>query len=212
MKELIIKEISIADVKDFRAIDVALDALPKTSISESPWAASYPYHPMVQFALGYGPAHLFLKYYVTEKTIRAVTNQVNGMVWQDSCVEFFITLDEVAYYNIEINCIGTALVGFGPSKNERNRLPAPVVEEIGTSSHIRRLSNDKLFHWELTACIPLTVFLHHQPVSLKGKRLRGNFYKCGDLLPEPHYLSWQPLDSATPNFHLPAAFGSLHFV
>lgn len=212
MKELIIKELAVTDVSDFRAIDAALDALPKTAISESPWAASYPYHPMVQFAMGYGLSHIFLKYYVTEKAIRAATSQVNGMVWQDSCVEFFLTLDDVAYYNIEINCIGTALIGFGPSKNERNRLPAQVVEEIGTSTCIRRLSNDKLFYWELTACIPLTVLLHHQPVSLKGKRVHGNFYKCGDLLPEPHYLSWQPLDSPTPNFHLPAAFGSLHFV
>lgn len=39
--------------------------------------------------------------------------------------------------------------------------------------------------------------------------LRGNFYKCGDLTAEPHYLSWSPIAFERPNFHLPEFFGEL---
>ncbi len=42
-----------------------------------------------------------------------------------------------------------------------------------------------------------------------GFTLHGNFYKCGDLTSEPHYLSWAPVTFEHPNFHLPAFFGNL---
>jgi hypothetical protein len=42
-------------------------------------------------------------------------------------------------------------------------------------------------------------------------KARGNFYKCGDSLSVPHFLSWQPIDNPTPNFHLEKFFGELDF-
>src|SRR3546814_9695772 len=57
--------------------------------------------------------------------------------------------------------------------------------------------------------IPLAVFDAHVVGSLAGRRCTGNFYKCGDDLPEPHYVAWNPIDNPTPNFHLPQYFGEL---
>jgi hypothetical protein len=37
----------------------------------------------------------------------------------------------------------------------------------------------------------------------------ANFYKCGDETPEPHFLSWNPIDLPKPNFHVPQFFGQL---
>lgn len=211
MKKLTIAKLSLKDMQDIGAASAALDSLTKQPVAEAPWAASYPYKPSVQFAMAHQADRLFLKYYVTEKAIRAVSSQVNGQVWEDSCVEFFIAFDNNAYYNLEINCIGTALIGFGPSKNERNRLPAPIVEQVATQVTISRQPAAGNIHWELTIIIPLSVFLHHQPLTLSGRDCRANFYKCGDLLPDPHFIAWSGIDSATPNFHVPASFGSLHF-
>ena len=42
-----------------------------------------------------------------------------------------------------------------------------------------------------------------------GKEIRANCYKCGDLTPKPHYLSWNPSTSANPDFHRPQDFGSM---
>ena len=37
------------------------------------------------------------------------------------------------------------------------------------------------------------------------------FYKCGDKLQTPHFLSWNPIDLPKPDFHCPAFFGLLQF-
>ena len=42
-----------------------------------------------------------------------------------------------------------------------------------------------------------------------GTVLRGNFCKCGNLTVQKHYLLWNPIESDTPNFHLPEYFGVL---
>lgn len=40
-------------------------------------------------------------------------------------------------------------------------------------------------------------------------QLRGNFYKCGNLTKQKHYLSWNAIESDTLNFHKPECFGVL---
>ena len=38
-----------------------------------------------------------------------------------------------------------------------------------------------------------------------------NVYKCGDNLSQPHFLSWQPIHTDKPNFHVPQFFGEVEF-
>ncbi len=52
---------------------------------------------------------------------------------------------------LEFNCMGTTLVGYGPFKNERNSLPAPIVEQITTHLRIARQAR-----WKIS-----TVGTHH---------------------------------------------------
>ena len=44
---------------------------------------------------------------------------------------------------------------------------------------------------------------------LPGDKLRGNFYKCGEKTPQPHWGSWTKLSGDTPQLHQPASFGDL---
>jgi hypothetical protein len=39
--------------------------------------------------------------------------------------------------------------------------------------------------------------------------LRANFYKCADNTRIPHYVSWNPIEVASPDFHRPEFFGEL---
>lgn len=48
-------------------------------------------------------------------------------------------------------------------------------------------------------------------IYLDGKTMKGNFYKCGDKLQTPHFLSWSPIGLERPMFHCPAFFGTLSF-
>ena len=196
---------------DIREIAEILNANKRERIAYSPWKNTYPYIPEVSFAIAFNSAFLFLKYYVKEKEIRAINNTINGSVWEDSCVEFFISLcDKDPYYNFEFNCIGTALVGYGHSNKERVLLDEKEISKIKTVSNITR-QGDGDFEWELTVAIPFKIFTQHQDWTFEGMNCKGNFYKCGDELTQPHFLTWANIDYATPNFHLPDFFGAINF-
>ena len=38
-----------------------------------------------------------------------------------------------------------------------------------------------------------------------------NFYKCGDLLPEPHFICWNKVETTDPDFHQPDFFAPVVF-
>ena len=185
----------------------------KHLIGTTPWP-EYAYKPDAYFAIGYGNDCIVLKYNVKEKAIRAVYNQPNEPVYEDSCVEFFISFgNEPGYYNFEFNCIGTCLLGFGKGRENRELLPESVIRLIKTDARLTQENNQVYgdVSWELTLMIPLAVFNHHSFTSLKGQQCRANFYKCGDKLPEPHFLTWSNIESPEPDFHRPEFFGKLTF-
>lgn len=189
-----------------------LNRVGKQQLSYAPWAATYPYKPDVQFAVAYGPDCLFLQYEVKETVVQAAHGRPNDPVYQDSCVEAFISFDDGStYYNFEFNCIGTVLAGYGKSRNSRQWLPEEALHAIQWQAVIGKDKRDSLVKWTLTLSLPFEVFIHHRLPSLQGQQCRANFYKCGDSLPEPHFLSWSDIQSKEPDFHLPQFFGTLLF-
>jgi Carbohydrate-binding family 9 len=197
--------------KDMQNVSTVLDGLKPNLLNTTPWQSTFPYKPKVNFTIAHADGFIFLKFNVAEKAIRAVNSDINGAVYEDSCVEFFVNFDEKGYYNIECNCIGTMLMGFGPVRNNRERLPADVINKITFHSTMLKNTKDNTIDWAMTLAIPLSVFIHHLNLSLAGKTGHANFYKCGDKLPEPHYLTWSNIDFVKPNFHLPEFFGDLVF-
>ena len=65
--------------------------------------------------------------------------------------------------------------------------------------------------WELALSLPYTLFQGTVLSPKPGDTMHGNFYKCGDELPEPHFLSWHPIHTPQPDFHRPDWFGELIF-
>ena len=65
--------------------------------------------------------------------------------------------------------------------------------------------------WEVALLIPYKVFFKHAITGLDGMSIRANFYKCGDELQKPHFLSWSPIKIEKPDFHRPDFFGLLEF-
>lgn len=190
-------------------LTLCLNSSERHWIDQVPWP-SYPCKPDASFAIGYNDQYIFLKYFVQENAVRAAVTNRNGPVWEDSCVEFFICFDDKGYYNLEFNCLGVAHVGFGKEKCNRQMIPEDIISKITTESMIHK-HRSGLVEWELLLSIPMGVFVYHPLSSISGKQFRANFYKCGDLLPEPHYLSWTEIHAAEPNFHLPQFFGTLYF-
>lgn len=193
------------------SVSQRLDKAPAQILSHAPWA-NYTYHPPVSFTIAYSEDAIFLQYRVQEKHIRAVNSMPNSPVYEDSCVEFFIAFDdEPAYYNFEFNCIGANLSGYGTSRTDRKLLPSEAIKQIQYKAILSRDPHSALFNWQLTVVIPFTAFHYHAITSLKGKRAWANFYKCGDALPEPHFVTWSVIEWPEPNFHLRQFFGQLLF-
>ena len=208
--------LSVKRVNDFRnepllnIVSLQLDSLAKQKLTFTPWPV-FSYKPDVYFSIAHNSTHILLKYFVEEKTIRAVNTLTNSAVWEDSCVEFFISFNKgVSYYNVEFNCIGTGLIGYGKSKTDRELLLPDVVSQV-KSMAVTIPSNNNNICWQLTLTIPVEVFIYTAISSLKQTDCIANFYKCGDLLPDPHFVAWSNIQSVEPNFHLPEFFGKLVF-
>ena len=202
------KHSTLSDVSD------SLDRLEKNTISHHLWPASA-VKPDVKFAIAHHSDSIFLKYYVKESTLRAVCLNPNDPVYQDSCVEFFVSFNgDNNYYNLEFNCLGTCLMGYGADRNNRQLMKADVITQIKHQAIVESASSTTepvSYIWQLTLMIPITVFRHNKFSDLKEVRSRANFYKCGDVLPDPHFLAWSNIEAPIPNFHLPEFFGELSF-
>lgn len=214
MKELKVKKITTDVVKandvpammneanvSFQAIDVAN------------WS-TFPYRPEVSFRIAYTDHAVLLHYKVKEKSVRARYGRDDDPVYTDSCVEFFIQpAGDDIYYNFECNCVGTLLIGAGAPGN-RVRATAETAAGVDRWASLGRTPFEEQMgekEWEVALVIPYTTFFQHQITALDGVTARANFYKCGDELATPHFLSWNPIDAAKPNFHLPEFFGTLRF-
>jgi hypothetical protein len=176
----------------------------------------YNYRPEVKFNIAYGEKEIFIKYYVTEDYFKAEKTETNQMVCEDSCVEFFVSpADDGIYYNIEFNAIGTCLIGTGTGRHDSKRAPAELIagiRRLGSVGTEPRPETKGPFSWTLTIAVPLKIFFHHRISELKGKTFRANFYKCGDKLAVPHYVTWSPVGTEKPDYHRPEYFGMVNFV
>jgi len=176
----------------------------------------FEYKPEVFFAIAYSTNEFFLKFYVTENYFKAEKTDSNQEVYEDSCVEFFVLPeDDGVYYNLEFNGIGTCLFGSGTGRNDNKKADPEVI------SRIRRLCSAGIYpikekvgeySWTITIAIPFGIFQNHSIKELRGKKFRANFYKCGDKLTVPHYLTWNHVRTEKPDFHQPEHFGTLIFV
>lgn len=215
MKELNVKKVSLANV----AVENVPGLLDKEKVDFQPintvnWAA-YPYCPEVQFRMAHTDDAILLNYRVKEASVRAVAAADNGAVWEDACVEFFcVPAGDGIYYNIECNCAGTLLIGAGPERNNREHAPQEVMDRVQRWASLGRAPFEEKVgecNWELALVIPYSAFFKHQLTNLDGKKIRANFYKCGDNLQTPHFLSWNPIEIENPDFHRPDFFGMLNF-
>lgn len=184
------------------------------SISHVNWPEVAPYAPEVKFRIAHTGNAILLEYKVKEESVRALADADNGPVWEDSCVEFFIAFRPDNYYNIECNCAGTLLCGAGEGRANRTHAPASLLSSALRHSSLPGSVFDTTTapeEWTIALVIPVEIFFLDNITDLSGITARGNFYKCGDMLPKPHFLSWNAVDVPAPDFHRPDQFGELIF-
>ncbi|MBQ0077303.1 MAG: hypothetical protein KBS55_01535 [Bacteroidales bacterium] len=189
---------SFADIQKFSTI--AIDCVP--------WKEEYPYKPEVSAALAHTDKAILVRFSVRQNALRAVCTEANGHVWEDDCVEFFVKAPGSPFYcNFETNCLGVGLSAIRRSREDfkhfdaakhalvlrRSSLPAEPVDKTGDCA------------WTLELEVPFAVL----DCPEKPETLLANFYKCGDGTATPHFVSWNPIGTAKPDFHCPEYFGEL---
>lgn len=208
MSSLFVPELLPFVDEDYCGIQKRLALLDWHPIAHAPWREQYPYEPLAKFQIAHTGTNIVLHYEVQEAFVKAQYVRSNENVWEDSCVEFFISLDgKQQYFNFEFNVLGTGLIGFGSAiKTDRKRLEAVAIETISSYTLVQNSNGKK--KWNLILVIPVEIL---GTSSIRGQVAHGNFYKCGDGLPEPHFMSYNDIKNPTPNFHLPQFFGEICF-
>ncbi len=183
-------------------------------IDNNNWPTDFPYTPKVEFTISHDGDRLKINFEVSEKYTKAEIDKNNGEVWTDSCVEFFISFDDRGYYNFEFTCIGQMLLAFRKTKPSPTYASDETIASIARTSSLgvetfpERIGDN---HWTLEVEIPREAFFEHNFATLSGVEASANVYKCGDNLTQAHFLSWNPIDTPSPNFHVPEFFRAVKF-
>jgi hypothetical protein len=200
---------------DLREISEKLDSPELWQKIDTVNWAGFSYRPSVSFAIAHSGREILIKFKVTESHFKAEKLNSNDNVYEDSCVEFFVSpADDGIYYNLEFNALGTCLMGSGTARDNSTRVDPALI------SRIRRLPSvaggpvlpvEGNFAWDITIAIPVDVFFRHHTGDIGGSSFHANFYKCGDKLKIPHYLTWSQVATPVPDFHRPEYFGQIRF-
>lgn len=172
------------------------------------------FQPGVDVKMRYDDENIYVIFRVVDRYVRSITTDINGPVWKDAAVEFFFCPDTSKadqYFNLEINCGGTPLLGYRSGKptpddirtiNIAHSLPETVDPEI----------KDPVT-WTLEYKIPLSTLERYSSITRpkKGVKWKANFCKIAENNSNPHYMTWSPITAPKPNFHMPQFFGTLIF-
>lgn len=176
----------------------------------------WPYKPDVEFRIGHDDSGIMLEWKVDEQSVRALQGTPGGEVYEDSCVEFFFQPDpaDPHYYNFEWNAAGVMYLAWRTGRNDPEYAPAEVLSLVKAESSLGPAPfSEKAAEgpWTLKLHIPLEALWRSSIRNLHGLKAKANFYKCGDGLKVPHFVTWAPVGTPGPDYHRPEYFADLLF-
>ncbi len=209
MKQYIINKTTEHSLKDGSAWEKANVA----AIDVYPWGGIY--RPKAEARLLYTESAFYLKLTAIEPQakMRAKARGISPNVYQDSCMELFFMPapdKDQRYMNLEFNPVEALYVGVGTGRQDSRLLKEQDISVFSIETFSEE-TDEGILNWGLCAKIPFS-FLEELrfPINFQsGHRMKGNFYKCGDLTQTPHYGVWSPIDWPQPDFHRPEFFSEL---
>lgn len=187
------------------------------AIDQFPWYERGRQQPTTVRLL-YDAECIYLQFLCEDAHISAEVRELNGSVCRDSCVEFFACTDPAAsdYFNLEINCCGAMLMGFGAARTKRRPIPADQAAGVRIATSVpgpAKQESDNDDGWWVVAAVPFGVLSEFTGRTVRPTAddlWRANFYRCGGES-DPQYACWNPIDLPHPDFHRPEFFGELLF-
>lgn len=182
------------------------DNVPSVELHHTGWLEEAPVRAWAQLCCD--DSALWVRMEAEESPVRATLREPLDEVYQDSCLEFFLAPDpaDSRYINFEFNPLRNVYLGFGSTRPTRVRQIVSSVEELFRPEPYYTEKG-----WGIVYCIPFDFIRNYFPAFQAKGEMAGNFYKCGDKTAQPHYLSWAPMSTDTPDFHRRQDFGILYF-
>ena len=193
----------------------------KLSVDNYPWFKSGRKQATMVRML-YDERAVYVQFLCEDKHIYADHTEVNSSVCQDSCIEFFATPwaeNDEGYFNLEINCCGNFLLGWGKNVKE---ISANFVDPELSTAYLKIAASEpgptkqesaKDDGWWVAVEIPFELLSKLSGRQIKptdGTIWRANFYRCGGKT-DPQYACWNWVDTPSPDYHRPEFFGELVF-
>lgn len=209
MKTLSIEKINLEDLEEIHNYLKNKCKDTPVYIDESRW--NFAKAEKANFQIARNSKAIYIYYNIKEKQTIAKHSKPNSSVWLDSCVEFFLKINDKQYQNFEINCCGTALSAIGESRDNRVFLEVEDIVKIKTISSLDKknlpfkLNNTD---WDITIKIPYDIIKTSHDFEDK-KEYFGNFYNCNESSDYPHFLTWNKVETEEPDFHRPEYFGKI---
>lgn len=178
------------------------------AVEQCNWPGAFPYAPFCFGRLARTEDALVADFRVSGLDMRVQNTEDRGSVWEDSCCELFLQVPgDENYYNFEVNAAGKLVASYGPGRASRKSLDDEAFADIVRIAEIHGAQDfaGGIWSWRIILMIPFRLMgldSDKLPASL-----RGNIYKCGDKTAHPHYLSWAPVGTPSPDFHRPEYFG-----
>lgn len=151
---------------------------------------------------------VFLKMRTDESDLRCENHNRDENIWEDSCMEFFFCPFEhrKEYLNFEMNPNGAYLCQIGEGKFDRRF----VADFSDAEAEIKT----EIFEggWALELFVPCDFIskAYGERFDASPCKIKGNFYKCGDLTDLPHYDSYAKMGQLPPGFHNPDCFAKIN--
>ncbi len=179
------------------------------------------FFPEVSSKMMYDDENLWLIFRVKDQFVRCITSDINGPVWEDSCVEFFFAPDTALpgqYFNLEMNCGGTPLMHYNLVAREKiNPLDPSEIKNLEIAHTLPKKIDPEIkepVNWNVECRIPLGFLKKYSKITAPGPGVewKVNFFKIAENNSNPHYLTWTRVDNPVPDFHLPRFFGKIRFI
>ena len=181
----------------------------KANIDRVNWP-EFPYKPLTTFSMAHTDKCLYIDFFVRCNYLRAMNYETNTSVHEDSSVAmaFQAPLGKNSFVYLEFNCIGTKAGQYIEEGKSPQQIDSVVLDKITVSPScgfkpFRELEG--LFSWNILVEIPLSL-LGLENVDFPVSGVRCNFFKCASGTQQPHFLSWQPVDTHEPDFKNQASF------
>lgn len=183
--------------------DIDWSVVPEEKLCFSNWNSETSYNTYFKMCFKKNSG-IYLKMRTDETNLRAVCKKRDEPVWQDSCMEFFISAVEgrEEYINFEMNSTGAYLTEFGKGKTDRVFLKTLTKIE----AEVRTTISEK--GWSLDLFVPCELISEAYRTDFNAGpcAMKGNFYKCGDETEKIHYDSYTEMTTLPPGFHNPECF------